>query len=129
MNAQYAACREKLAISDSNFNLITHLFTFLVIYSFLCLFIPTTTPAVSYTFIGNVYFFVFEYVCIFAVSYFSGFSIHHDFFTFGKYPMLNQKFLVYPMKLACSLIFLHSLGKGNLLFCCTKHSGELFGVG
>ena len=42
VNAQYAACGDNLTIFDINFSSFTHSFTFMITYSFLHPFVPTT---------------------------------------------------------------------------------------
>ena len=107
VNAQYAACGQNSAIFDSNFNSATQSFTLMITNSFLNSSVPTTAPRCLLPSL-----FIFKFVSLnirFAVSYFSGFTVSHDLLAFGKYPILDQKYLVYSSKSVYSLVFLHSL--------------------
>ena len=99
--------RTEFSNFDSNFNSATQSFTLMITNSFLNCSVPTTAPRCLLPSL-----FIFKFVSLnirFAVSYFSGFTVSHDLLAFGKYPILDQKYLVYSSKLVYSLVFLHSL--------------------
>ena len=88
VNAPYA-CGQNLAIFDSNFNSATHSFTLMITYSFLNSYVPTTAPRCL---LPSLVICKFVSLNIpFDVSYFSGFTISHDFFAFGKYSIFATK--------------------------------------
>ena len=68
---------------DRNFNSVIHSFTLMITYSFLNSSVPTTAPRCL---LPSLVIFIFA-----AVPYFSGFTISHVFFVFGKYPTFGPK--------------------------------------
>ena len=77
----------------------------MITYSSLNSSVPTTAPRCFLPFY-LIYISIFISECTFS---FFDFTISHDLLAFGKFPFLDQKYLVYSFKLVYSLVFLHSL--------------------